>query len=161
MGVVKQLERVETSNDTPKKVCKIVNCGELKEGEDDGIVVKKSEDGDSYPDFVEDSGLTTADELIKAALEIKKIGNDYFVKKDFKSAKVKYDKAIRYLDSSEFVGDDEKKLDEQTLVVYGNISATLLHLGKNAEVIEVTTKILNSDPKNVKALMRRGQAYSK
>eukprot|EP01080_Neovahlkampfia_damariscottae_P004955 gene4955-8549_t len=161
MGVVKKLEHVETSNDKPLKDCTIVNCGELKEGEDDGVTVRKSDDGDVYPEYVEDSDLTTADELIKAAQEIKKIGNDYFVKKEFKHAKEKYEKAVRYLDSSEFTGDDQTKLDEQELIVYGNISATFLHLQKYSDVVQVTNKILTADPKNIKAMMRRGQAYAK
>jgi peptidyl-prolyl isomerase D len=161
MGLVKYLEIVETSNDRPLKDCTIMDCGELKEGEDDGIVNKKSEDGDEYPDFVEDSDVSTVEDRLKASNAIRKIGNDFFVKKDFNTAKEKYEKALRYLNSSDFDGEDEKKLESEEVVVNGNLSAALLYLGKNQEVIRISTSILRSDPKNVKALMRRGQAQGK
>lgn len=49
-SVVRTIENNQTgSNDRPIKTVKIVDCGELKEGEDDGI--KEPEDGDIYEDW--------------------------------------------------------------------------------------------------------------
>lgn len=48
-AVVRNLEFLEVSNDKPLKDAVITNCGELAEGEDDGIVV--NDDGDNYEEF--------------------------------------------------------------------------------------------------------------
>lgn len=48
-GVVRTLEFLETAQDKPLKDAVITNCGELAEGEDDGIPV--SVDGDDYEEF--------------------------------------------------------------------------------------------------------------
>ena len=48
-GVVRALEALETVQDKPLEDAVIANCGELAEGEDDGIVVNA--DGDNYEEF--------------------------------------------------------------------------------------------------------------
>lgn len=48
-AVVRNLEYLETISDKPIKDAVITNCGELAEGEDDGIPV--AADGDSYEEF--------------------------------------------------------------------------------------------------------------
>lgn len=48
-GVVRNLEFLEVNNDKPLQDAVISNCGELAEGEDDGIPVQ--EDGDNYEEF--------------------------------------------------------------------------------------------------------------
>ena len=48
-GVVRNLEFLEVNNDKPLQDAVISNCGELAEGEDDGIPAQ--EDGDNYEEF--------------------------------------------------------------------------------------------------------------
>jgi peptidyl-prolyl isomerase D len=48
-AVVRALENLETVSDRPVEDAVIVKCGELAEGEDDGI--RASEDGDDYEDY--------------------------------------------------------------------------------------------------------------
>lgn len=53
MDTVRTIENCEKgANDKPIESIKIVNCGTLKEGEDDGVIVP--DDGDQYPNYVED-----------------------------------------------------------------------------------------------------------
>jgi peptidyl-prolyl isomerase D len=83
MGLIRKIESMKTTSDRPDVPIVISDCGVLEDGQDDGVPTVVSEDGDKYPDFVEESGLVKHDDLIKAAGEIRKLGNDYFVKKDF------------------------------------------------------------------------------
>jgi peptidyl-prolyl isomerase D len=48
-AVVRNLENLETVQDKPVKDAIIANCGELAEGEDDGVVVPQ--DGDDFEEF--------------------------------------------------------------------------------------------------------------
>lgn len=48
-AVVRNLENLDTVQDKPVKDAIIANCGELAEGEDDGIVIP--EDGDDFEEF--------------------------------------------------------------------------------------------------------------
>ena len=75
MGVVRTMEATKTlAQDKPEKDVVIANCGELKEGESDGIEVPA--DGDGYEDFPQDAG--DGVDGSKAAGELKEIGNKYF-----------------------------------------------------------------------------------
>ncbi|XP_010223091.1 PREDICTED: peptidyl-prolyl cis-trans isomerase D-like, partial [Tinamus guttatus] len=60
MGVLKVLENVEVNGEKPAKLCVIAECGELKEGEDWGIVPQDGS-GDAHPDFPEDSDIDLKD----------------------------------------------------------------------------------------------------
>ena len=68
--------------------CVIANCGELKEGEQDGV----ESDGDELPDFPQDLPKTDVVEVLKAADTIKGLGNDYVKKQDWNNALRKYAK---------------------------------------------------------------------
>lgn len=48
-SVVRAIEAVNTAGESPVKTIKITDCGELKEGEDDGI--PQLMDGDEYEDW--------------------------------------------------------------------------------------------------------------
>lgn len=159
ISVLRRLENVKTgSQDKPVEDCVILDCGELKEGEDDGYFEKKSEDGDSYPEFVEDFEFKDVQALIKASNEIRKLGNDLFIKKEFKKALEKYEKAIRYVDSSEHSGKDQELLEKEEILILGNICATKLQLKLYQETIDLSKQILEKDSKNLKALQRKGQS---
>jgi tetratricopeptide (TPR) repeat protein len=42
-----------------------------------------------------------------------------------------------------------------------NLSQALLKLNRHAEVVDQASKVLKDDPQNLKALYRRGVAYSR
>ncbi|KAK6135687.1 hypothetical protein DH2020_030564 [Rehmannia glutinosa] len=100
MGVVRSIEHVTTGeNNCPTVDAVITDCGEIPEGEDDGVS-NFFKDGDFYPDWPVDldnnpselSWWMTAAELVKG------YGNERFKKQDYKMAVQKYRKALRYLD---------------------------------------------------------------
>lgn len=80
MGVVRSIEHVTTGeNDCPAVEAKIVNCGEIPEGADDGIS-DFFKDGDTYPDWPVDLD-TKPDEIswwMHAVDAIKTFGNEQY-----------------------------------------------------------------------------------
>jgi peptidyl-prolyl isomerase D len=108
MNIVREIEHGETgSNDRPKREVKIVNCGVIPDGADDGVPVDA--DGDELPDYVEDHVLPiegNADKFLEFAAHIKSIGNTFLRKAlasgsldEYRVAQTKYLKAIRYLEA--------------------------------------------------------------
>jgi len=77
-SVVRKLENTSKEGEKPVLRCEITNCGELKEGEDDGII--ENNDGDKYEDYPQDTIGLQVDDKIKIANEIKEFGNNYFKK---------------------------------------------------------------------------------
>jgi peptidyl-prolyl isomerase D len=165
MGVVRSIEHVPIGeNDSPDLDVVISDCGQIMDGEDDGIT-NFFNDGDMYPDWPADlddnssklSWWTNAVESIKAS------GNQHFKKQDFKMALRKYRKALRYLDTCwEKEGIDEdmsnclRKMKSQ---VFTNSSASKLKLGDLKGALLDTDFAMRDGENNVKALFRRGQAY--
>ncbi|GFY86511.1 peptidyl-prolyl cis-trans isomerase [Actinidia rufa] len=100
MGVVRSVEHVNTGeNDYPTLDVIIADCGEIPEGEDDGVS-NFFKDGDMYPDWPADLDVKP-DEIswwISAVDSIKAFGNEQFKKQDYKMAIKKYRKALLYLD---------------------------------------------------------------
>jgi len=157
-SVVRKLENTSTSKDGDKPVlrCEITNCGEFKEGEDDGVI--ENNDGDKYEDYPQDTIGLQVDDKIKIANDIKEFGNNYFKKQEFAKALEKYDKSIRYLEE-EFPSDEEKaKLESNKSVCTLNRVACLLKLSRDEEAIKDCTTILEKQ-KNPKAYFRRAQAF--
>lgn len=80
MGVVRSIEHVVTGDeDRPVLDVKIVDCGEIHEGEDDGIT-NFFKDGDTCPDWPADLAETPS-ELewwLKSVDSIKGFGNEYY-----------------------------------------------------------------------------------
>ena len=80
MGVVRSIEHVVTeAGDYPSQDTVIVDCGEIPEGEDDGIS-NFFKDGDTYPDWPADLD-TKPDEIswwMKAVDSIKAFGNEEY-----------------------------------------------------------------------------------
>ena len=144
--------------DTPVKPCVILDCGGLAAGEDDGIVVPQ--DGDSYEEWPEDSDKSV--DGIKAASDLKEIGNKYFQAKQYALAHEKYQKGLRYLASDlakQVDGNDELK---GTLLLNG--AACKVQLGlEAADVILECSNALQlqlSENLQVRALCRRAQGYT-
>ncbi|KAJ6919542.1 peptidyl-prolyl cis-trans isomerase CYP40-like isoform X2 [Populus alba x Populus x berolinensis] len=115
MGVVRSIEHVVTEGgDSPSQETVIVDCGEIPEGEEDGIS-DFFKDGDTYPDWPADLDMKP-DEIswwMKAVDSIKAFGNEQYKKQDCKMALRKYRKALRYLD----VCWEKEDIDEGTFVI--------------------------------------------
>ncbi|CAG8461826.1 7598_t:CDS:2 [Funneliformis mosseae] len=166
--VVRAIEHLPTgSNDKPTKTVTIADCGELKEGESDGIPAPT--DGDSFEDWPEDElGPLTAEKLTEIAQTVKNIGNDYFKKGDQINASKKYAKAIRYLNEKPVFEEDEKDLEKifysLRITCYLNKAACALKLRDWKAAFEDTTIVLKMSPEHLsekdkaKALYRRGSA---
>jgi len=159
MSLVRKLENIQTGeNDKPKYTCKIENCGELNEGEDYGVSEEKSDDG--FPDFVEDAdNCKTSEQRIKASESIKNKGNEYFKNKEYEKSLNKYEKCRRYLDSSEFEGENKKELDKYDRIILGNISACKFQTKQYLQCVNYCTDILKKDSDNIKILLRRAECY--
>ncbi|KAG8899953.1 peptidyl-prolyl cis-trans isomerase cpr6 [Tulasnella sp. 403] len=100
-SVVRYLERVETrSGDAPVEPVVVAKCGELAEGEDDGVNELPA-DGDKYEDYPEDDAedvMSNPEITIRIAGEIKDIAGTLFKEGKIAAALEKYEKSIRYLD---------------------------------------------------------------
>jgi len=152
MAVVRKLESTPTSEgDKPTSDCEIANCGELQEGEDDGIPPRT--DGDIYEDFTaDDEKCKTDDDYAKAAQTIKEYGNTAFRAGKFDVAVEKYEKALRYLDVVSKPDKDVK------ISLSLNQAACYLKLRNPDAALVSSDKALAIDPTNVKGLFRRAQA---
>lgn len=100
-SVCQRLENTEVKGDSPVMTCKIIDCGQLKPGEDDGTAIKDDGTGDKFPIFPDDiEDLTTA-KRIEIAAELKQIANSQYKEKKFTNAIEKYRKALNYLNVAE------------------------------------------------------------
>ncbi|KAF3438917.1 hypothetical protein FNV43_RR17192 [Rhamnella rubrinervis] len=166
MGVVRSVENVTTGEaDYPSQNVKIVDCGEIPEGADDGTS-NFFKDGDTYPDWPAD--LDDKSEGIswwmKTVDSIKSFGNEQYKKRDYKMALRKYRKALRYLDvcwEKEDI-DEEKSssLRKTKSQIFTNSSACKLKLGDlKGALLDTDFAMRDGEESNVKALFRQGQAY--
>ncbi|RYR34525.1 hypothetical protein Ahy_A10g049466 isoform D [Arachis hypogaea] len=150
MGVVRSIEHVTTGDDDrPTLDVKIVDCGEIPEGEDDGIS-NFFKDGDTYPDWPADLD-ESPNELewwTESVNNIKTFGNDYYKKQDYKMAQKKYRKALRYLDIC---------LRKTKSQIFTNSSACKLKLGDLKGALLDTEFAVRDGENNAKALFRQGQ----
>jgi peptidyl-prolyl isomerase D len=114
MNVVRTIEHTETEkSDRPKNVVKIVDCGVLEDGQDDGVIAPT--DGDILPDFVQDNDESPEDspeKFLEYGQLIKGFGNSLLKralageKECFLSAQKKYAKAIRYIEAIDPTPED-------------------------------------------------------
>lgn len=165
MGVVRSIEHVPVGEaDCPTLDVKIVDCGELPEGADDGVV-NFFKDGDKYPDWPND--LEEKPEEVSwwmdAVESAKAYGNDNFKKQDYKAALRKYRKALRYLDvcwEKEEI-DEEKStaLRKTKSIILTNSSACKLKLGDLKGALLDADFALREREGNAKAFFRQGQAH--
>ncbi|CAB3996223.1 Peptidyl-prolyl cis-trans isomerase D [Paramuricea clavata] len=172
MHVVRTLENVDKEGEKPKMPCVIADCGEVL-AEEDIMTVKDDGTGDTYSDHPEESNVqfTKFSEVFEVAEKIKTIGNEQFKLGNYEVALKKYFKAIRYLEhidsniSSSSDNEDNKNDKEKAMTVvlpcYLNSAACYLKLKNYEEAVINCSEVLDHYEKsNVKALFRRGQAYS-
>ncbi|XP_047209517.1 peptidyl-prolyl cis-trans isomerase D isoform X1 [Girardinichthys multiradiatus] len=163
IGVVKMLESIETTEDTPVKPCIIADCGEHKDGDSWGAAPTDGT-GDAHPDFPEDSDIDfkDVDKVLSAAEDVKNIGNLLFKNQDWKAAVNKYKKALRYLEMSGNQLEEEgeqKKLEPTTVSCFLNTAACKLKLQLWQEALGSCDEALELNQENTKALFRRAQAW--
>lgn len=166
MGVVRELENVPKAEEKPIQECKIEDCGEIAEGEDDGFI-QDDGTGDLLPDSPEDSDLDFKQVAsIKEAVEkVKGIGNDLFKKGECAKALRKYKKAIKYLEHVNTATEENTISDDMNaeftkifISLYLNSAACKLKINDGKSAFEDCQEVLNLDPKNVKAMYRQSQA---
>ncbi|XP_029917656.1 peptidyl-prolyl cis-trans isomerase D [Myripristis murdjan] len=163
MGVVKMLEAIDTKDDAPVKPCIIAECGEHKDGDDWGVAAVDGS-GDTHPDFPEDSDIDfkDVDKVLSVAEDIKNIGNNFFKNQDWQSAVKKYSKAIRYLETSGELLDEEEaqqKLEPTALSCILNTAACKLKMQLWQDALDSCNEALELNQANTKALFRRAQAW--
>jgi len=104
----------------------------------------------------------TAAEKIKAAAKKKELGNQFFKEGKFEEAAKTYTEALEFFKNAWGFGDEEKKqADEIKLPCFLNLAAAQLRTKEYSECVLNCHKSLDIDAANVKALFRRGQAYSR
>ncbi|KAG7257864.1 hypothetical protein CRUP_037344 [Coryphaenoides rupestris] len=164
LGVVKTLEATETTDDTPVKLCVIAECGEHQDGDNWGDAPDDGS-GDAHPDFPEDSDVDfkDVDKVLSVAEDVKNIGNNFFKNQDWASASRKYSKALRYLEvSGDVLEEDEevqKRLEPTALSCTLNKAACQLKLTLWQEALDSCNQVLELNESNTKALFRRAQAW--
>eukprot|EP01121_Diplochlamys_sp_Union-15-3_P013706 TRINITY_DN4290_c0_g2_i2.p1 TRINITY_DN4290_c0_g2~~TRINITY_DN4290_c0_g2_i2.p1 ORF type:complete len:417 (-),score=91.15 TRINITY_DN4290_c0_g2_i2:82-1332(-) len=101
------------------------------------------------------------DEKYEAASKRKEQGNELFKNQLYQRAIAKYDKAIDLMAYEHNLKDDEKKKAQDLKIpCQNNLAMVYLKLKNYKKVIETCQKVLETEPNNVKALYRRGVAYS-
>jgi peptidyl-prolyl isomerase D len=155
MNAVRAVEQTATgANDKPIADCIIADCGTL----DALPEVVPALDGDTYPDYPEDVVPAMDDvQRVAAGEAIRQIGNTYFEKTAYKSAIEKYEKAVRYLVQVENQ-EAHPEVNEKLIACYNNTAICAIKLEKWSDARHAATLVLSLDPKNSKALFRRGTA---
>jgi len=157
---VRELENQEThQGDKPVKPCFISDCGEIAEGADDGFTVVAA-DGDSFPMWPEDADdMEAAGPRIKAANEIRLLGNGLFKGGQYAEAAAKYKKAQRYLEAPDATDEEREEILKARVSCLSNSAACNLKTGAFRAAIADTEGVLTLEPTNTKAMFRQGSAY--
>merc|ERR1719319_1038081 len=156
MDLVREMEQTPTTSDKPNEPCLIADCGVLKPGEDDGVVVDET---DPYPAFPRD----ITDEKIdkkKACDEIKTRGNELYKEKNFTAALQKYQKAERYAKAAR---DDDLTVKAKLNCVAAmlgmkNYTGVVVVLDKAVELYSDTDGLKDNPDNFAKLHQRRAQA---
>ncbi|XP_055939692.1 AH receptor-interacting protein-like [Argiope bruennichi] len=103
------------------------------------------------------------EEKLRTVPQLKECGNQLYKQQQYDEASKKYAEAIGLLEQlilREKPGDKEwVELENLKIPILCNYAQCKLLLKDYYPVIDATTTILEKDPKNVKALYRRGKAY--
>ncbi|CAD6242276.1 unnamed protein product [Miscanthus lutarioriparius] len=163
MGVVRAMEHISVDEaDRPTDDIVIVDCGELPEGANDGVV-NFFKDGDMYPDWPIDLDEKPAEISwwMDAVESAKAFGNESFKKQDYKTALRKYRKSMRYLDlcwEKEDIDEERSTALRKTKsVIFTNSCACKLKLGDFEGALLDADFALREREDNAKAFFRQGQ----
>jgi len=110
---------------------------------------------------VKDSWEFDTSEKVEQAKLFKEKGTSYFKSTKYQMASKQYKKITSYLELETSISDEELKKERDSLMLVGhlNLAACYLKLNDCKGAKDQCDKALEFDPKNVKALFRRGQAY--
>ena len=115
-------------------------------------------------DYKKESWALTFEEKSLMIPQRRAEGNDLYKSGDILAAAAKYFEALEYLESLSIrekpQSSEWDKIEHDKIPLLLNYSQCHLLLKDYPEVIRQTTKVLEIDPNNVKALFRRGKAYS-
>uniref|UniRef100_A0A7E4VTW8 peptidylprolyl isomerase n=1 Tax=Panagrellus redivivus TaxID=6233 RepID=A0A7E4VTW8_PANRE len=102
----------------------------------------------------------TDEEKVQEAERIRLRGNEFLKEGKLKLALNKYLSVVNLLEYSNPM-DDKYKADFDKQLISGRLNSALVHLklNQNGESAKQLEKVLEKDPKNVKALYRLAQAY--
>lgn len=101
----------------------------------------------------------TSEEKLEQSEFVKNKGTNYFKSGKYDIALKYYKKIIKYLENESDLDEEKDKLKKSLLLAgYLNTAACHLKLEDYIEARKNCDKALNMDPKNIKALFRRGQA---
>lgn len=147
----------------PYNDCVIVDCGEIAEGESDGVEVDPA---DPWPYLPQDcpEALQVADKL-GIALKIRAVGNQLFQAKDYAGALVKYEKAMRYICEDFPSPEEEHEMERARVPLFLNRAACYLQIANaqgvvmHGKAISDLLQVIALDANNAKAYFRLGQAY--
>jgi len=89
----------------------------------------------------------------------RKIGNDHFARQDFDRASKNYTSACKYLDppSYEVTGEPSVEMKDLQAKTWCNLALSELKKGNLGSGIQAANRALEVDPKNTKALYRKGK----
>eukprot|EP00998_Keelungia_sp_KM082_P005570 NODE_1883_length_1192_cov_66.181221_g1867_i0.p1 GENE.NODE_1883_length_1192_cov_66.181221_g1867_i0~~NODE_1883_length_1192_cov_66.181221_g1867_i0.p1 ORF type:complete len:358 (-),score=92.35 NODE_1883_length_1192_cov_66.181221_g1867_i0:47-1120(-) len=161
MNTVRALEHISVgAQDRPKVLCAIENCGEITDGEADGV----QEDGwlDYPADHVSANAdsLDSMDKVLAAAEEIRTQGNNAFKAGSLPEAMSAYQKARRYLDYHKPANDTEnKEIQLKKVPTFSNEAMCAAKRQNWSRVVDLCNQLLAIDEKNSKGLYRRAQAF--
>jgi peptidylprolyl isomerase len=97
----------------------------------------------------------STEERLQKAAEFRAAGNEHFKKGEFEQAKKQYESAVDYVE-----GESGEKEDEIKTACQLNLAAVYTKLKNYSKAAESATEVLKNNPTHVKALFRRGVAYS-
>ncbi|KAF9818143.1 hypothetical protein SFRURICE_003884 [Spodoptera frugiperda] len=154
LGIVREIQRYgEGDLCRPTVDCVIEDCGEIINSEWDVSCCDGT--GDKLPEYPEDyrDENVTVEQLMVSIRDVKSAGNSYFGDARYKAAIRKYRKCLRSISTN--------LLEIRTMYVsqcYLNMAACYMKLEDYRSTVQYSTSVLEIDPRNEKALYRRGQA---
>eukprot|EP00667_Euglena_gracilis_P007178 EG_transcript_7243 len=180
-NTLRALEAVTTGpHDCPLVPVVVADCGELPPGAADGVV--EPPPGNPYMDHPEDQGVPelleklgaegfylsggeggpafprSLEAVMKAAEDLKGLGNQCFRDMDYQGGLQRYGQALRYLQW--YDGADQPPAWREVMVqCYNNHAACHLKLGHLDLAVADCDKLLDLDSKNAKGFYRRASAY--
>ena len=163
------MENVPTGeNDFPQVDVRIIDSGELNEGEDDGVPDLKEGEYEDYPED-DDSNTEEPSVAFEISKNMKDAGSQAFKQGDIVNALKLWEKSLRYLDVHPVLPDDtnkDLKVNFNTIRVQLNLNLSIgsLKLNKNSQAESYATKAIRVPPLNpseiVKGLYRRSLSKS-
>ncbi|CAH0591446.1 unnamed protein product [Chrysodeixis includens] len=169
LGIVREIQKYgEGELCRPTVPCVIEDCGEVITNDWD--VSCRDGTADKLPEYPEDyqDENVTVEQLVSSIREVKSAGNCHFGEGRYKAAARKYRKCLRYLDHAFYRIEEVKDVDirEQlqdikttyVLQCYLNLAACYMKLEDFRSSVHFCSSVLELDPRNEKALYRRGQA---